>query len=61
MSALRESLSLPTAEPAADYGFFARVLRSVPPANPVTMTPREGRPPSDEGIVESEPILGTVG
>jgi hypothetical protein len=21
----------------------------------------EGRPPSDEGIVESEPILGTVG
>ncbi len=67
----------------------ARVLLSVPPANPVTMTPREaqgrygyanpaqahlefrnkqhtrvfgeGRPPSDEGIVESEPILGTVG
>lgn len=67
----------------------ARVLRSVPPANPVTTTPREaqarygypnpaqahrdfrekqrirvfgqGRPPSDEGIVESERILGTVG
>jgi uncharacterized protein (DUF2236 family) len=67
----------------------ARVLLSVPPANPITMTPRqaqerygyanpaqahlafrekqhtrvfgEGRPPSEEGIVESEPILGTVG
>ncbi|MGH3969105.1 MAG: oxygenase MpaB family protein, partial [Mycobacterium sp.] len=67
----------------------ARVLRSVPPANPVTTTPRdaqarygypsparahqdlrerqrtrvfgEGRPPSDEGIIESERILGTVG
>lgn len=67
----------------------ARVLQCVPPANPLTTTPRaaqarygylnpaqahhdlreeqrsrvfgEGRPPSDEGIVESEPILGTVG
>ena len=67
----------------------ARVLQSVPPANPVTTTPREaqarhgypnpaqahrdfrekqrtrvfgeGRPPSDEGIIESERILGTVG
>lgn len=67
----------------------ARVLRSIPPVNPVTTTPREaqarygyanpaqahlelrekqrtrvfgeGCPPSDEGIVESEPILGRVG
>lgn len=67
----------------------ARVLMAVPPANPVTTTPRaaqarygyadpaqahhdlrdrqrtrvfgEGRKPSDEGIVESERILGTVG
>jgi uncharacterized protein (DUF2236 family) len=67
----------------------ARVLLSVPAANPTTMTPRqaqarygyanpaqahlefrdnqhtrvfgEGRPPSEEGIRESEPILGTVG
>lgn len=66
-----------------------RVLRSIPPLNPVTTTPREaqarygyanpaqahlefrekqrtrvfgeGRPPSDEGIVESERILGRVG
>jgi uncharacterized protein (DUF2236 family) len=67
----------------------ARVLRSVPPQNPVTTTPREaqarygyarpaqahlelrdrqktrvfgeGAAPSDEGIIESQPILGTVG
>ena len=67
----------------------ARVLRAIPPVNPVTTTPREaqarygydvprqahrqlrdrqrnrvfgeGRPPSDEGIIESQPILGTVG
>ena len=67
----------------------ARVLRAIPPVDPVTTTPREaqarygydvprqahrqlrdrqrnrvfgeGRPPSDEGIIESQPILGTVG
>lgn len=67
----------------------ARVLRSVPPRNPVTTTPREaqrrfgydnprdahldlrtkqrtrvfgaGEAPSDEGIIESQPILGSVG
>ena len=66
----------------------ARVLRSVPPVNPVTTTPREaqrrygydnprdahldlrarqqsrvfgsGQAPSDEGIVESQSILGSV-
>jgi uncharacterized protein (DUF2236 family) len=67
----------------------ARVLLSIPPKNPVIMTPREaqaqygyavpsqahselrekqlvrvfgeGRPPSDEGILESQPILGAIG
>jgi uncharacterized protein (DUF2236 family) len=65
-----------------------RVLLSIPPANPVVMTPREaqarygyavpnqahfefrekqlvrvfgeGQAPSDEGIIESQPILGAV-
>lgn len=67
----------------------ARVLRSVPPTNPVTLSPREaqrrygydnprdahlelrskqqrrvfgeGEAPSDEGLIESQPILGSVG
>ncbi|MGV0634303.1 oxygenase MpaB family protein [Mycolicibacillus trivialis] len=67
----------------------ARVLRAVPPASPVTTTPREaqarygfdppadahrqlrrkqhdrvfgtGEAPSDEGIRQSEPVLGPVG
>jgi uncharacterized protein (DUF2236 family) len=65
-----------------------RVLRPIPPTNPVTMTPREaqqrygytvpaqahrdlrekqanrvfgeGRTPSDDGIIESQPILGSI-
>lgn len=50
MGTTREWLSLPMAEPAEDYGFFGpdRVFG-------------EGRSPSDAGIIESEPILGTVG
>jgi uncharacterized protein (DUF2236 family) len=74
----------PTTVPVA-----TRVLRSIPAANPVTMTPRaaqarygytapreahldlrakqharvfgQGQAPSDEGLIESQPILGTVG
>lgn len=66
-----------------------RVLRSIPPTNPVTMTPREaqqrygyanpaeahldlrekqvnrvfgeGREPSEKDILESQPILGSIG